>query len=179
MISFPSPACPAIVVKWNAHDVGVFKINTDTTLREADLSVGADSIIHDDGGHVWVSSAQKFVFGFSPLMAKALAILRGLHLAVDYGLLPTVLESDAKSVVDLINSDSCSFTDIGVIVSDIVALSCRFNIPISFVPRGANKVAHDLAKFALMSTDSCFWLESCPPCLFPIILNDCSSCLVG
>ena len=74
-----------------------------------------------------------------------MAILRGLHLAVDYSFLPVVLESDAKAVVELINSETSTYADIGIIIRDIVTLSHQFEIPISFVLRLANKVAHAFA----------------------------------
>ena len=40
-------------------------------------------------------------------------------MAVDAGLLPAVLNSDARWMVDLINSDSESCADIGSIIGDI------------------------------------------------------------
>ncbi|KAI9174611.1 hypothetical protein LWI28_020125 [Acer negundo] len=46
-------------------------------------------------------------------MAEAIAVLTGLRVAIDAGLLPTVIESDAKWIVDLINSDNESSVDIG------------------------------------------------------------------
>ena len=39
---------------------------------------------------------------FSPQVAEAMAVLRGIRFAVDAGLVLAVIESDAKYVVDLI-----------------------------------------------------------------------------
>ena len=83
-----------------------------------------------------------------------------------------MLESDAKWVVDLINSGCDYRADFGSIFDDIVAISRQFNIPISFVPRDANKVAHTLAKFALRSDANCFWTDVLPCCLESVVLAD-------
>ncbi|KAK2656680.1 hypothetical protein Ddye_009732 [Dipteronia dyeriana] len=107
-------------------------------------------------------------------MAEAVAISRGLHFAIDSGLLPVVLESDAKGVVDLINSGRCIYTDIGIVITVIMNLSRQFTILISFFPRTANKAAYALAKLALLTVEDCFWLESYPPYLDFILLDDCS-----
>ncbi|KAK3184767.1 hypothetical protein Dsin_032053 [Dipteronia sinensis] len=129
-------------------------------------------IIRGSNGHVLISSTQKFTDCFSPSVAEAAAILRGLQSVINCGLLPTMLENDAKWVVCLINSDSQSRADIGVVVSDIVALSRQFNISISFAPRATNMTAHALAKFGLKSMDNHVWFEEIPPCLMSVLLVD-------
>ncbi|KAK3221467.1 hypothetical protein Dsin_008492 [Dipteronia sinensis] len=122
------------------------------------------------------SSIQKIITCLSPLIAEAIAILKGLHFTVDSGLLPAVLESDAKWVVDLINYEGKSDADIGSIVSDIVAVANSYGISISFVPQTVNKAAHSLAKMTLVSVDNdLFWLEDFPPGLEYVIRADCHS----
>ncbi|KAK3205121.1 hypothetical protein Dsin_019167 [Dipteronia sinensis] len=58
--------------------------------------VGVGIVIRNLNGQVLASSAQKFAACFFPSVAEASAILKGLRFVVDAGLLPTVLESDAK-----------------------------------------------------------------------------------
>ncbi|KAK0583808.1 hypothetical protein LWI29_003361 [Acer saccharum] len=119
---------------------------------------------------VMVYASQKIYACFSPLIAKAMTILRGIHFVADTGLLPAVMESDAKSVVELINTKCCSCADVGVIISDILALINFFNISVSFVPRKANMTAHALTKLALVFDRDLFWMEEHPPCLESVIL---------
>ena len=45
---------------------------------------------------------------------------------IDRGLLPAEIESDAKSVVDIVGSGICPCADIGVIVSDITSILSQF-----------------------------------------------------
>ncbi|KAK2659285.1 hypothetical protein Ddye_005818 [Dipteronia dyeriana] len=56
-------------------------------------------------------------------VVEEVAILRGLRFMDEFGCLHAILESDSKGVVDLINSDNSSFAKVGVVTSDIVALS--------------------------------------------------------
>lgn len=54
-----------------------------------------------------------------PQITEAMAILRGLIFAIDSGLLPIKVESDALEVVNLINSGSQIHDEIGLVVGDI------------------------------------------------------------
>ncbi|KAK3183660.1 hypothetical protein Dsin_030946 [Dipteronia sinensis] len=69
--------------------------------------------------------ANKTMIGFQcnkTMIAEAYAILRGIRFAVDAVLLPAVIESDAKTVVDLIDAKAPPLADIGVVISDIINL---------------------------------------------------------
>ncbi|KAK3229592.1 hypothetical protein Dsin_001473 [Dipteronia sinensis] len=141
----------AQIWRWIVPAEGIYKINTDAAFKGYSNQGGVGIIVRNSDGHVMRSSIQKIAICSSPLIVEAIAILKGLHFAVDSSLLSAVLESDAKWVVDLINNEGKSDADIGVIVSDIVAVSNSSGISISFVPRTANMAAHSLAKMALLS----------------------------
>ncbi|KAK2650369.1 hypothetical protein Ddye_017858 [Dipteronia dyeriana] len=101
-----------------------------------------------------------------------MAILRGIRFIIDAELLPAVIESDAKVVVDLVNVGVASSADIGLVVNDILSLLICFPISISFVPRSANSFAHSLAKLVVSSVEDLFWLESVLPCMEALVLTD-------
>ena len=67
-----------------------------------------------------------------------------MRVVVERGLLPAVLESDAKGVVNMISSGSGLCADIGVVLSDIMSLASHVEIHISYVPRKAKGAAHGL-----------------------------------
>ncbi|KAK1581615.1 hypothetical protein Q3G72_007412 [Acer saccharum] len=128
--------------------------------------VGLGLIIRDHSGSVMASSAQGFESKLSPDVAEATGILRGINMAMESGLLPLVIESDAQHVVNLINSDISVSSDIGLVIYDI--RDCMRHVRIEsilFVPRTVNVVAHNLAKYALLNLGSQFWLDSYPPCV--------------
>ncbi|KAK2662822.1 hypothetical protein Ddye_001396 [Dipteronia dyeriana] len=161
-----------LVAKWTLHPTDIFKVNVDAAIQADNQLVGVSLIVRKSNGLVLVSSAQCFTACFSPPVAEAVAILRGLQCVINCGLYPTMLENDAKWVVDLINSGNETQDEIGAIIEDIVALSNQFNIPISFVPRAANKSAHALAKVGLRSCNDQVWYEEVPPWLESVCFLD-------
>ncbi|KAK1588286.1 hypothetical protein Q3G72_021713 [Acer saccharum] len=115
---------------------------------------------------------------YKPNFAEALAILRGLHLALENGLFPTSLESDALVVVDMIGSTVPPSSEIGVIIHDILVFFWNSHfLAINFVPRLANKVAHGLAKLALNHVGEFVWLDDCPLSVESLVLGDSPSSL--
>ncbi|TXG52118.1 hypothetical protein EZV62_021287 [Acer yangbiense] len=102
--------------KWCPSVDGVYKINTDAAINERRKVIGVGVIIQNFSGQVFVSSIQRFSACFSPPMAKATIILKGLCFAID-----SVLESDAMGGGFDHSSDSAN-ADIGFVISDIVSL---------------------------------------------------------
>ncbi|TXG60126.1 hypothetical protein EZV62_014699 [Acer yangbiense] len=98
---------------WKALITGSFKINTD-----AALNIGS----------------KNFEALYQPIIVEAMAILAGLPLALDTGLVPASMDSDA------------------------LANPCFSSI--NFVSRLANKVVHGLAKLALDYKGKFVWLKT-------------------
>ncbi|KAK2659339.1 hypothetical protein Ddye_005872 [Dipteronia dyeriana] len=69
--------------------------------------------------------------------------------------------------------DRLLWTYVVLYASDIFTLYRQLKTSISFVPRDANKVAHDLAKLALSYASDGFWWESYPLCPNSFVLDDC------
>ncbi|TXG48608.1 hypothetical protein EZV62_024483 [Acer yangbiense] len=83
-------------------------------------------------------------------VAEAKSIFEGLLMAIDYGLLPIQIESDAMGVVNLCNGKTNSFGDVANIIADIQDLIGRYEgVSIVYIPRAWNKVAHAIAGWAL------------------------------
>ncbi|KAK3229615.1 hypothetical protein Dsin_001496 [Dipteronia sinensis] len=129
-------------------------------------------LIRNSYAQVLVSSVQGISACLSPQVAEASAILRGMHVAVEADLLPAVLKSDAKWVVEAINDNRPSYADIGIIIKDIVDVMSEYAISVSFISRKANMVAHALAKLAFVDDSSFIWKEEFPPCLNSVILEE-------
>ncbi|KAK2657966.1 hypothetical protein Ddye_011018 [Dipteronia dyeriana] len=84
-----------------------------------------------------------------------------------------VVESDAKGVVELINSGRKNYSKIGLGCLDITDRLRDGSISgIQFVARAANNVAHTLAKLALSVDHDRFWVESYPDCVSHRIQKD-------
>ncbi|KAK3230321.1 hypothetical protein Dsin_002202 [Dipteronia sinensis] len=160
------------VVQWCSPVVGIYKVNTDAAIQSAHNRVGIGIMIRDNMGNVMGCSTQVLEACFSPQVAEATAILRGISFAIDSGLLLTVFESDAKVVVDLINSGTAPRDETGTVIADILRLIHSHHFQVSFAPRSANMIAHSLAKLSFSFEDR-FYLETYPPCLERLVTADC------
>ncbi|KAL5801319.1 hypothetical protein ACOSQ3_032951 [Xanthoceras sorbifolium] len=130
-------------------------------------------VVRDHLGAVLGSSWQRLCASLSPPIAEAVAILRGLVFAAELGVRIGVIESDAASVVKLINGDLVSNSEIGIVIHDIKRVLSNFHGAIvDFVPRLANTVTHGLAKLALVSVSDCFLVDDIPPCVESCVLAD-------
>ncbi|KAK3220884.1 hypothetical protein Dsin_014854 [Dipteronia sinensis] len=69
---------------------GLYKLNTDVALVGCSNMVGLGLFIRDHTSFVMAASAQGLEAGFSPEVAEATGILRGITLAIESGLLPLV-----------------------------------------------------------------------------------------
>ncbi|KAK2661402.1 hypothetical protein Ddye_007935 [Dipteronia dyeriana] len=154
--------------------MGVIKINSIVAISPSDKVVGLGIVIHDHEGRIMASYAQNLSIALSPQTIEAAAILRGLDLAVEVGLYPAIVESDALTVVNLINYKSSPLTEIGLVILDIIHLLDSFSfVYFCHVSRVANTVAHSLAKVTLPLNFEFVWLEKCPPpCVELLFLVD-------
>ncbi|KAL5782947.1 hypothetical protein ACOSP7_007976 [Xanthoceras sorbifolium] len=132
-------------------------------------------VIRNHCGLVMGSSWQCIAGSLSPQCAEAAASFRGLRFATDLGIWPSIIESNAEAVVNLINinRDLMPLSEIGIFVKDIRVLLSELNIArVSFVPRLANSVAHSLAKFAVSLLSDGFLVDCIPPSVESCVLSD-------
>ncbi|KAL5775235.1 hypothetical protein ACOSP7_012792 [Xanthoceras sorbifolium] len=183
VLLWPAAAVPCLrrgpmVERWRVPSPGWVKINSDVTVDFRGHRLGFGMVIQDPGGLVLVSSSSLLPSLFSPDIGEALAILRGVRLAIDLGFSVVCVESDAASVVNPLSSRAISCSDIGLVLDDILALVVAFSdVSFSSVRRSANKVAHGLAKFALSHHPVGVRFGSVPSCLDCFVLDDLCSCL--
>ncbi|KAL5777304.1 hypothetical protein ACOSP7_010230 [Xanthoceras sorbifolium] len=89
--------------------------------------LGFGVVFRNSASKVLVSYTSLLLGLFSPDIGEALAILRGLRLAIDLGFSTVCVESDAASIVKQLSSRVISYSDIGLILDDILALVVVFS----------------------------------------------------
>ncbi|KAK3227400.1 hypothetical protein Dsin_007262 [Dipteronia sinensis] len=153
--------CPSqnLNAKWSAHVEGYLKVNTDTTMNYDLNRIGFRIIMRDHTCQVMGYFIQRISARVSPQVAEAMADLRGVRFVFGSGLIPAIIESDAKSVMDLILDEVVPLTDVGTVISDILMLNKNHNISFSYAPRNANSIAHMLTRLSLSSEEDQFLLE--------------------
>ncbi|KAA8519648.1 hypothetical protein F0562_013907 [Nyssa sinensis] len=99
----------------------------------------------------------------SAIAMEAYAMLDGLQLCVDSSIFSLVVESDCKTLVDLLQDYSASLSDIEAIIYDIQRVAKIVGVRhFSFVGCMGNQVAHVLTH--RVSFDGLFdvWIENTP-----------------
>ncbi|KAL5753963.1 hypothetical protein ACOSP7_022183 [Xanthoceras sorbifolium] len=121
--------------------------NATTCLKSNRAGFGV--VFQNHSGHVLMSAAASSSSCFSPLVLEALSLKRGLELARD------AMGNIIKYITILIHC---------------LGVSC-----VSFAPRNANRVVDVLSKFSLSLDGESIWMEDVPPCVFLLMLEECSS----
>ncbi|KAL5831035.1 hypothetical protein ACOSQ4_016389 [Xanthoceras sorbifolium] len=98
-----------------------------------------------------LSSLKILEESFSHTVVETWALLYGMQLASEAGLLPIFVEFDSSSVINLLLSRSSVRAKIGLVLDDILTLRDSFDfVNFIFFPRSTNKVTHSLAKMVLV-----------------------------
>ncbi|KAL5818285.1 hypothetical protein ACOSQ4_022127 [Xanthoceras sorbifolium] len=168
-----SPDLAAFSSGWKAHPAAVFKLNVDASCDVLSGCSGLGVVVRNATGIVVFATAVPLKFCTDVEVAEAKAILAGIQLAAERGLLPLLFETDSLNVSCLCNEDLLSRSDIENIIFDIQSLISSLNIAsISFISRLGNGVAHGIAKRAFDLVVPCLWTCSFPVWLFKLFQVD-------
>ena len=96
--------------------------------------------------------------------AKILACRKALEFAVDAGFTDLVIEGDNENVMKSVSASGTDLSWLGHIIQDIKWLAHGLRwVSFSSIKRGANSVAHSLARYAKNVDEDLYWLEDIPP----------------
>ncbi|KAL5820684.1 hypothetical protein ACOSQ3_022566 [Xanthoceras sorbifolium] len=84
----PKLQCEPPLVRWRAPSLGWLKLNTEPAFDSCRRRLGFGVVICDSKGLVMLSGSLVFDGFFSPEIAEAMAILRGVQLAQEMGFSP-------------------------------------------------------------------------------------------
>ncbi|KAK2635904.1 hypothetical protein Ddye_030696 [Dipteronia dyeriana] len=128
---------------WHPPYVGLFKVNSNAAVDTEGGRIGIGLIIYDSLGFVMVSSAQTIVDVYSPQEAETIAILHGIQIVVDSGLVPFSIKSDAQVIVNLVNNGVFLCSEVGLNIKGIcLKLESFSNVSIDFFMQKANMATH-------------------------------------
>ncbi|KAL5554513.1 hypothetical protein UlMin_041914 [Ulmus minor] len=159
--------------RWKPPDRGKFLINVDAATNIRSGTRGLGVIIRNSIGEVFCARAIHWPFPISVEAAESLAIKWGIITALEAGLTGFTVASDCVSIVNTLNNGNRNYGECGIILDEILNL---FSFPsfegLLFMPRGANKAAHNIARFAALSNGSHTWLGEIPICASSIVLTE-------
>ena len=138
------------------------KLNTDgSSLGNLGL-VGGGGLIRDENGD-WIVGFARNIGITTSFQAELWAIRDGLSLCVDRKFSAVEVDLDAKSVIDVLTSPSCSNNLIYPLVDDCRLLATQISqIKFNHCYREANRSTDKLARLGEVQ-DSCFEIFARPP----------------
>jgi ribonuclease HI len=168
-----NPLTKQVNTRWNKPPLGFIKFNWDASVDHSGKRIGVEVIARDDKGEFCATLTSSMPFICDPEVAEAMAAWRVFTLCEETGVHRAVLERDSLNVVKAINSSEACWRLCGMMVE---AMQNRFaqysGWSVSHTRREANKVAHSLAKHALMVHHEAVWKEVCPPFLQTFVYED-------
>ncbi|POO00893.1 Ribonuclease H-like domain containing protein [Trema orientale] len=142
--------------------MGQLKLNIDTAVKCSSGFIGIGVVVRDCIGMVLCASSLKFAGHLSPFLAECVAVREGIKFAINHGLSPGVIETDAQNVVLALQEKTFNALE-GPVVRDISRLLERLgNASCHFICRSCNEAAHSLAQFTFRNNVSQSWFDSIP-----------------
>ena len=155
-------AIQSMDLRWKPPDSGVYKINFDGALFLEQRCAGLGVVVRDSAGLVMAALSQKVRLPGSADVVEALAARRAICFAQELSLHNVVIEGDSLKVIEAIIDTRPVQTLYGHIIDEIRLLSSSFICNFMHVNRKGNKLAHALARRAVLSADIDVWIEELP-----------------
>ena len=114
-------------------------------------------IIRDNQSNPIATASKILPSPYTAKITEAIALLHGVLLASEMKISHAIFESDALSIVQALNQGVVG-GEIGLILQDIRIFSASFKwCSFQHLKRDGNRVAHELAKAARLSSTSQIW----------------------
>lgn len=166
---------PTVVVNkmWQPPDFHTTKANQDASCDFHNNITGLGGIFKDSEGEILASICSFKHLIHRPELVKALALRRIMKLSLELGFSYVVFEGDCQWLINLVNSNFESLSDLRLVLYDIQQLLNQHPLQsIKFIYREANKVANNLAKWAIHNDNELLWIEDCLSNVMSLVLFD-------
>ncbi|MBA0730229.1 hypothetical protein Golax_023241 [Gossypium laxum] len=159
-------------VLWRPPKPGVIKLNFDASFTSnTNFSISA-VLARDSDGQIMGACTYPLLDVADAFMAEARACERALYFALDMGFRKVVLEGDSLTI-KILNSNIVDRSVLSPISQHIRFLAGSFEeVTYLFIPREANKAAHELAMDGQNQQFPCFWVEEAPLSVIDAVESD-------
>uniref|UniRef100_A0A7N2LNL5 RNase H type-1 domain-containing protein n=1 Tax=Quercus lobata TaxID=97700 RepID=A0A7N2LNL5_QUELO len=160
-------------VKWTPPPETVYKANFDAALFEHLGLAGLGVVFQDSGGNIIAALSQKIKLPQTVELVEALVARRAVTLAAKLSVFKVMVEGDCMRVVQALNGHGRCLTMFGHVVEETRRLgSCLEFCSFHHVKREGNKLAHSLARRAVLFVDMDVWVEELPEDLDVVFQGD-------
>ncbi|XP_050241207.1 uncharacterized protein LOC126690119 [Quercus robur] len=141
----------------------LYKLNFDAAIFANSSGIGV--VIRNAAGEVMTALSARGAVVINSEEAEAMACRKALEFAIDAGFSELVVEGDNSVVLSSVSSTNPDWSCLGVIYDYIRHLAAGLHyVSFNCIRRGANSIAHSLARYANVLDEEVVWLEdSLPP----------------
>ncbi|KAK2423594.1 hypothetical protein QL285_034041 [Trifolium repens] len=161
-----------LIHRWEKPQQGWYKCNIDASFHRALNKTSTAWCLRDHLGRFVMAETTWLDGNYSTIEGEAKALLEAMRAMEHRRISNVIFETDAKSVVDAINSFHGGNSEFSLLVSSITnLLSFGQNFVVKFIKRQANMVAHSLARAAISWSSRCTF-EAIPTCISYLVINE-------
>ncbi|KAI8020717.1 hypothetical protein LOK49_LG03G03472 [Camellia lanceoleosa] len=175
-VNLPQMTTLASSAVWLPPTVGVYKLNCDGAIGEAQHVSGLGVIARNNLGQAMASLSEQVGLILVVDFLEAEAALCAVRFARDLGLADVHLEGDSLTMVNAIIRANCADFELagfGPIMMEIHQGSSFFrSFMVSHVHRTGNEVSHRLPRLDISSSGLSVWMEEVPPSVAPSVRLD-------
>ena len=130
-------------------------------------------VVRNCNGEVIASLVQQLEQAFQPLEVEAIAACRAVEFGSEIGVDCAIVEGDSEVLVKALRNTDNGLTPIAPLINDVSLFSSLYSeLSYSHIKRDGNKVAHSLARLALITPGCTVWMEDIPSRTLPFIQAD-------
>ena len=127
-------------------------------------------VVRNCNGEVIASLVQQLEQAFQPLEVEAIAACRAVEFGSEIGVDCAIVEGDSEVLVKALRNTDNGLTPIAPLINDVSLFSSLYSeLSYSHIKRDGNKVAHSLARLALITPGCTVWMEDIPSRTLPFI----------
>ena len=169
----PNPIRPEPKPKWTAPPRNKYKINYDAAISNAENKAVIGVVVRDCNGEVMASLIQQLEQAYQPVEVEAIAACRAVEFGSEVGVDCAIVEGDSEVIVKALRNNDNGLTPFAPLINDVSLFSRLFSeLAYSHIRRDGNKVAHSLARLALMTPGWTVWMEGVPSRTLPFVQAD-------
>lgn len=148
------------------------KINSDVAMLVESRQWAIGVVVGDKDGGFFAARAAGFHGDSQVVQVEAHAMLFGLRLAAEVGISSIEVESDCKSLINLLKLYILPSSYIGLLCEEIrEAVLLVGLISIEFIPRKCNGASHKLAQLGFSLILETHWVNYAPAIIQDILLD--------
>ena len=130
-------------------------------------------VVRNCNGEVIASLMLQLEQAFQPLEVEAIAACRAVEFGSEIGVDCAIVEGDSEVLVKALRNTDNGLTPIAPLINDVSLFSSLYSeLSYSHIKRDGNKVAHSLARLALITPGCTVWMKDVPSRTLPFIQAD-------